>query len=64
MRHDSVVSRYAIPIGIPQVDGWSTGPPEIGASHNPHLIYLVSSPSEICLVLDLSNSLSLLTRLI
>ena len=27
MRHDSVVSRYAIPIGIPQVNGWSMGPP-------------------------------------
>ena len=33
MRHDSVVSRYVIPIGIPQVDGWSTGPPGFGASH-------------------------------
>ena len=33
MRHDSVVSRYAIPIGIPQVDGWSTEPPGFGASH-------------------------------
>ena len=33
MRHDSVVSRYAIPIGIPQVDGWSTGPPGFGVSH-------------------------------
>ena len=26
MRHKKVVSRYAIPIGIPQVDGWSIGP--------------------------------------
>ena len=33
MRHDSVVSRYAIPIGIPQVDGWSTEPPDFWASH-------------------------------
>ena len=33
MRHDSVVSRYVIPIGIPQVDGWSTGPPGFWASH-------------------------------
>ena len=32
MRHDSVVSRYVIPIGIPQVDGWSKGPPGFGAS--------------------------------
>ena len=32
MRHDSVVSRYAIPIGIPQVDGLSTGPSGFGAS--------------------------------
>ena len=32
MRHDSVVSRYVIPIGIPQVDGWSTRPPGFGAS--------------------------------
>ena len=32
MRHDSVVSRYAIPTGIPQVDGWSMGPSGFGAS--------------------------------
>ena len=33
MRNDSVVSRYAIPVGIPQVDGWSAGPLGFGASH-------------------------------
>ena len=32
MRHDSVESRYVIPTGILQVDGWSTGPPGFGAS--------------------------------
>ena len=32
MRHNSVVSRYAIPIGILQVNGWSTGPPGFGVS--------------------------------
>ena len=32
MRHDSVVSRYVIPICIQQVDGWSTGPPGFGES--------------------------------
>ena len=32
MRHDSVVLRYAIPIGILQVDDWSMGPPSFGAS--------------------------------
>ena len=32
IRHDRVVSRYVIPISIPQVDGWSTGPPGFGAS--------------------------------
>ena len=32
MKHDSMVSRYAIPIGIPQVDSWSTGPPGFRAS--------------------------------
>ena len=26
MRHVSVVSRYAIPTGISQIDSWSTGP--------------------------------------
>ena len=30
MRQDSMVSRYAIPIGIPQVDGWSMGSPSLG----------------------------------
>ena len=38
MRHNSVVSRYAIPIGIPQVNGWSTGPPGFGASQSPYRI--------------------------
>ena len=33
MRHDSVVLRYAIPIGILQVDAWSMGPPGFRASH-------------------------------
>ena len=33
MRHDRVVSRYAIPICILSVDGWSMGPPSFGASH-------------------------------
>ena len=32
MRHDSMVSRYAIPTGIPKVDSWSTGPSGFGAS--------------------------------
>ena len=32
MRYDSVVSRYAILIGISQVDGWSMGLPGFGAS--------------------------------
>ena len=32
MRLDSLVLRYVIFIGIPQVDGWSTGPPGFGAS--------------------------------
>ena len=32
MRHDSVVSRYVIPIGIPQVNDWSTRPPGFGTS--------------------------------
>ena len=35
MRHDSVVSRYAIPTGISQVDGWSMGPPGFEESHTP-----------------------------
>ena len=33
MRCDMVVSRYAILIGIPCVDGLSTGPLGFGASH-------------------------------
>ena len=33
MECDMVVSRYAIPICIPRVDGLSTGPPGFGASH-------------------------------
>ena len=33
MRHDSMILRYAIPIGISQVYGWSTRPPGFGASH-------------------------------
>ena len=32
MNHDSVVSRYAIPTGIPQIDGWSMRPLEIRVS--------------------------------
>ena len=32
MRQGSVVSIYAIPIGIRQADGWSTGPPGFRAS--------------------------------
>ena len=48
MRYDSMVSRYAIPTGIPQVDGWSTGPPGFGASHKGSYIYdsLVSINSD------------------
>ena len=34
MRRDMVVSRYAIPIGIPCVDGLSTGPPSFGVSQS------------------------------
>ena len=30
MGRDMVVSRYAIPTGIPRVDGLSTGPPGFG----------------------------------
>ena len=29
-----MVSRYAIPIGIPQVDGWSKGPSGFGVSQD------------------------------
>ena len=32
MRNDSMVSRYAMPIGILQVNSWSTGPLGFGAS--------------------------------
>ena len=32
MRRDMVVSRYVIPIGIPRVDGLSTGPSGFEAS--------------------------------
>ena len=32
MRHDTVVSRYAILISILQVDGWLMGPLGFGAS--------------------------------
>ena len=38
MRHNIVVSRYAIPIGILQVDGWSTGPLGFGASQKKNKI--------------------------
>ena len=41
----NVVSRYATPIGIPQVDGWSTGPRGLGH----HKSYLECEPSETCL---------------
>ena len=40
MRHDSVVSKYAIPTGILQVDGWSMKPPEIRVSHKAILCVL------------------------
>ena len=33
MGRDMVVSRYAIPTGIPCVNELSTGPPGFGASH-------------------------------
>ena len=33
MGRDMVVSRYAIPTGIPRVDGLSTGPLSFGVSH-------------------------------
>ena len=41
MRHDSVVSRYAIPIGISQVDGWSTGPSGFGESQHMPCVYVI-----------------------
>ena len=34
MKRDSVVSRYAIPIGILHIDGWSTRPLGFGASQD------------------------------
>ena len=33
MGHDLVVSRYAIPIGIPRVDELSKGPPRFASSY-------------------------------
>ena len=40
MGHNHVVSSNLKPTGIPQVDGLSTGPPDLGR-HNVHLFYLL-----------------------
>ena len=39
MGHDSVVSGHPKSIGIPQVDGLSTRPPKIRASHVQHSLH-------------------------
>ena len=44
MRHGSVVSRYAIPTSIPQVDDWSTRPPGFRASQ--YVMYRTSISSK------------------
>ena len=43
MRHDSMISRYAILTGIPQVDDWSTGPLSFGASQKVLIIWPLRS---------------------
>ena len=47
MRHNSVVSRYVILIGILQVDGWSTGPPGFGASQKQNKIKYILTRMEL-----------------
>ena len=47
MGHDSVVSRYAIPTGIPQVNDWSTGPSGFRASQHVYFFF----DSLVCCVL-------------